>query len=159
MTAPVRRIDHIVTLVRDLDAAESTYFDRLGFARAWARSTGEGWTSFGVSLGNANLELLSPQSASTTPAGSFFRHALESRGEGLFMMAFEPVDIESAAANLKERGVNVTGSLAGSRADPLGGAVVSWRNLILDRAATSGVSSHSCASTISSAIRGKKEEP
>ena len=144
MTAVVRRIDHLMALVHDVGAAFETYTERLGLPIAWSFGRVDGWQSAGVSLGNANLELLSPQLASATPAASFFRHALESRGEGLFMMAFEPVDIESAAATLKERGVNVTGPLAGSRADPVGGAVVSWRNLIVDRAATSGVRTFLC---------------
>ena len=86
---PLKRIDHIVALVADLDAAFATYTDRLGLPISWQVESKDGWRSSAVWLGNASLELLEP-SADNGAAGAFFQRALDSRGEGLFLVAFEP---------------------------------------------------------------------
>ena len=86
---PLKRIDHIVALVRDLDASFTTYTERLGFPVSWQVESKDGWRSSAVWLGNASLELLEP-SSDDGAAGAFFHRALDSRGEGLFLVAFEP---------------------------------------------------------------------
>ena len=101
----VRRVDHVVVLVRDVDVALERYTGRLGFPLSWSKGAGEGWESAAVWLGNASLELLHP--AGNTQAGDFFRRALETRGEGLFLVAFEPAGMDSAVDALKDRGVRV----------------------------------------------------
>ncbi len=103
----VRRIDHIVSLVRDLDAAFDTYTGRLGFPVSWTRSTVDGGESCAVWLGDASLELLQPL-GDDSPASLFFRSAIDSGGEGPFMVAFEPVGITHATEELTSRGVAAT---------------------------------------------------
>jgi len=142
--AVVKRIDHLMALVGDVGAAFETYTERLGFGVAWQRGGGDGWESAGVFLGNANLELLSAEAESAGPTATFFRNAFESRGEGLFMLAFEPVEIEDAVAALRERNVSFLGPVAQSHVDPITGATSSWRNIFVDRAATAGVSAFLC---------------
>src|SRR2546426_12309192 len=102
----VNRIDHVVTLVRDLDAAFETYTQRLGFPISWEKSRGAEWQSAAVWLGNASMELLQPNSDGGS-AASFFAHALETRGEGLFLVAFEPCGLDNAIPELRRRDVPV----------------------------------------------------
>ena len=76
---PLKRIDHIVALVADLDAAFAIYTERLGLPISWQVESKEGWRSSALWLGNASLELLEP----SPPAdGAFFQRALDSRGVG-----------------------------------------------------------------------------
>src|SRR5207244_5903945 len=54
---PLKRIDHIVALVADLDAAFAIYTERLGLPISWQVESKEGWRSSALWLGNASLEL------------------------------------------------------------------------------------------------------
>ena len=59
---PLKRIDHIVALVHDLDSAFATYTECLGFPVSWQVESKDGWRSSAIWLGNASLELLEPSS-------------------------------------------------------------------------------------------------
>jgi catechol 2,3-dioxygenase-like lactoylglutathione lyase family enzyme len=67
----------------------------------------DGWRSSAVWLGNVSLELLEPRD-DCGEVGAFFRHALDRRGEGLFLVAFEPREMDYSVRTLRDRGVNVT---------------------------------------------------
>ncbi len=143
---PVRRIDHIVALVRDAPLAIDDYTRRLGFPLSWTLSAGAGWQSNAVWLGNASLELLQPAPESAEgPFGSFFQNALDKHDEGLFMLAFEPAPIDEAIADLRSRGATVTDPVASRvqnaemRADQRG-----FTNAFISRRSTAGVNTFLC---------------
>jgi methylmalonyl-CoA/ethylmalonyl-CoA epimerase len=104
--ALARRIDHIVALVRDADAAFETFAERLGLPVSWPpESHAAGWRNGAVWLGNCSFEVLCPVAPAASGTAGFFAHALEERGEGLFRIAFEPDGFERVVAALEERGV------------------------------------------------------
>ena len=101
---PIARIEAVTTLVRDADGAAER-FAELGFPLEWTGGGGDDWQSAAISMGNVDLEFMQPRGEDGT---SFFHRALESRGEGLFMIAFRTKDIDAAVADLRERGVGIT---------------------------------------------------
>jgi methylmalonyl-CoA/ethylmalonyl-CoA epimerase len=143
---PLKRIDHVVALVRDLDAALPTFTERLAFPVSWQVESKDGWRSSALWLGNACLELLEPSTADGgDSAGGFFGRALESRGEGLFLVAFEPVEIDYTVRSLRRRGAQV--------ADPVSSAVYGpgrndglrgYRSAFINRRSTPGLNSFIC---------------
>jgi catechol 2,3-dioxygenase-like lactoylglutathione lyase family enzyme len=114
---PLRRIDHIVALVADLDIAFATYSKSLGLPISWQVESKDGWRSSAVWLGNASLELLEP-SGDNGAADAFFQRALDSRGEGLFLVAFEPTDIDYSVRALRRRGAHVADPISSAVFDP-----------------------------------------
>jgi len=133
----LKRIDHVVVLARDVDTAFATYTERLGFPVSWRRERHEGWENAAVWLGNVSLELLSPLPGAE---GSFFARALEERGEGVFLVAFDPGDIDAALAELRERGVGVTDPIASAR----DGQPRSYRTAFIGRQFTPGLNTFLC---------------
>ena len=142
---PLRRIDHVVAIVRDLDSAFAAYTDRVGFPISWQVESKDGWRSSALWLGNASLELLEPSAEAEGVAGSFFQRALNSRGEGLFLIAFEPPDIDYSVRALRTRGAQVADPVAGgvfdsARNDGLRGYVSAF----ISRRSTAGLNSFLC---------------
>jgi len=133
----LKRIDHVVVLARDAASAFATYTERLGFPVSWRPERHDGWENAAVWLGNASLELLAPRAGAE---GSFFARALEERGEGVFLVAFDPGDIEGALVELRERGVNVTDPVA-SAGD---GQPRSYRTAFISRQFTPGLNTFLC---------------
>ena len=141
---PLKRIDHIVALVADLDTAFATYTNSLGLPISWQVESKDGWRSSALWLGNASLELLEP-SADNGASGAFFLRALESHGEGLFLVAFEPAEIDYSVGALRRRGAQV--------ADPISSAVFdpgrkdgqrAYRSAFINRRSTPGLNSFIC---------------
>ncbi len=137
----LKRIDHVAVLVEDLDAAFDTYTTRLGFPVSWHRETHESSRNAALWLGNASLELLQPLSEGSGPLGAFFRQAMETRGPGLFMVAFEPDGIERTVDGLRQRGAGV--------GDPNPGTVEgahprSYLTAVVSRRSTPGLESFLC---------------
>ena len=142
---PLKRIDHIVALVRDLDSAFMAYTQRLGFPRSWQVESKEGWRSSALWLGNASLELIEPSSQGEDRAGAFFRRALDSRGEGLSLVAFEPPDIDYSVRALRARGAQVADPVTSrvfdaGRTDGFHG----YRSAFISRRSTAGLNSFLC---------------
>jgi catechol 2,3-dioxygenase-like lactoylglutathione lyase family enzyme len=140
----LKRIDHVVAIVRDLDGAFETYTRQLGFPVSWRVESKDGWRSSAVWLGDASLELLDP-SENNGEAGAFFQRALESRGEGLFLVAFQPNGIDQSVGFLRERGAAVT--------DPVKSAVSNtdgrdgprgYRSAFIGRRSTAGLNTFLC---------------
>jgi len=139
---PLKRIDHIVALVADLDAAFAIYTERLGLPISWQVESKEGWRSAALWLGNASLELLEP----SPPAdGAFFQRALDSRGEGLFLVAFEPPDLDYSVRALRNRGSQVADPIASGVMDSnrIGG-LRGYRTAFISRRSTAGLNSFLC---------------
>jgi len=141
---PLKRIDHIVVLVRDLDLAFATYTERLGFPISWQVESKDGWRSSALWFGNASLELLEP-SAGSGEAGAFFRRALDTRGEGLFLVAFEPTEIEYSVGALRRRGAHVADPIASAVFDPeRRDGMRGYRSAFINRRSTPGLNSFIC---------------
>ncbi len=134
----VKRIDHIVALVEDADAALAQYQERLGFPVSWRVSGGPGWRSNAIWFGNGSLELLQPD------GGSGFESALERQGPGLFAIAFEPWPIEQAVAELRRREVQISEPMhedteEADRPDTLG-----FTTVFINRKHTAGTNTFLC---------------
>jgi len=140
----LKRIDHVMVLVRDVGRAFATYTERLGFPVSWPPERQEGWENAAVWLGSASLELLSPLAESGSAEATFLARALEERGEGVFMVAFDPGDIESTVAGLRERGVTVTEPVAGTAGSGAGGRRRSYRTAFISSQFTPGINSFIC---------------
>jgi catechol 2,3-dioxygenase-like lactoylglutathione lyase family enzyme len=142
---PLKRIDHIVALVRGLDAAFATYTQRLGFPVSWRVESKDGWPCSALWLGNASLELLESFPDGDAGAGAFFQRALDSRGEGLFLVAFEPPDIDYSVSAMRNRGTSVADPVASAvfdtnRSDGLRG----YRSAFINRRSTPGLNTFIC---------------
>ena len=140
----LRRIDHVMVLVRDAGSAFATCTERLGFPASWQPERHEGWENAAVWMGNASMELLSPLDESGSTEAAFFARALEERGEGVFMVAFDPGDIESAVRDLRGHGVQVSDPVSGSGGDGGVGQGRSYRTAIISRQFTPGLNSFIC---------------
>jgi len=142
---PLKRIDHIVVLVRDLDSAFATYTQCLGFPVSWQVESKDGWRSSALWLGNASLELLEPSRHSTAGAGAFFQRALDSGGEGLFLVAFEPPDIDYSVRALRNRGAQVADPIASAVFDPnRNDGLRGYRTAFVSRRDTAGLNAFIC---------------
>ncbi|MGE5690476.1 MAG: methylmalonyl-CoA epimerase [Pseudomonadota bacterium] len=98
-----RGIHHLGVAVEDLDAAVDTYA-RLFGAELEHRATvaAQGVEAAAVILGDGRVELLAAL-GEDTPVGRF----LASRGPGMHHVAYEVADIDSAIADLAERGAEL----------------------------------------------------
>lgn len=90
--------------MHDVDAAFEMFTQRLGFPVSWPVESQAAWRNGAVWLGNCSLELLTPVPGATA-GGAFFGRALASRGEGLFLIAFEPDSFDRAVEALNANGV------------------------------------------------------
>jgi methylmalonyl-CoA epimerase len=103
---PVKRIDHVAIVVRDLDTALRFYRDTLGVAPSRVID----FPREGVKIaflplggpGGSEIELLEP----TDPAGGVSRF-LEKRGEGMHHICLEVENIDEALAELTAAGAAV----------------------------------------------------
>lgn len=141
---PLTRIDHVVALVRDLGSAFDDYTAVLGFPVSWRLQSKDGWHSSAVWLGNVSLELIEPRDG-CGEAGAFFRHALDRRGEGLFLVAFEPQEMDYSVRTLRNRGVNVTDPIVSHVSNA--GAQEGWRGYrtaFINRRDTAGLDAFMC---------------
>jgi methylmalonyl-CoA/ethylmalonyl-CoA epimerase len=142
---PLKRIDHIVALVRNLDSAFPTFTNRLSFPISWQVESKDGWRSSALWLGNASLELLEPSLNGDAASGAFFQRALDSRGEGLFLVAFEPPDIDYSVRALRRRGADVADPIASAVFDPgRKDGLRGYRSAFINRRSTPGLNSFIC---------------
>jgi methylmalonyl-CoA/ethylmalonyl-CoA epimerase len=108
-----KRIDHVVIAVKDLEAAVATYEGNFGLTRV---SGGEvpslGIRNAFLQIGDAQIELVTPLSEQGPVADFLAKH-----GGGMYLLALEVDDLDSAVAELQEKGarVNVAQGSAGQR--------------------------------------------
>jgi methylmalonyl-CoA epimerase len=101
-----RRIDHVAIIVRNIEQALVFYRDTLGITPSEIKEvpTEQVRIAF-LPMGGPNgseIELIEP----TTPNSSLTRF-LEKRGEGLHHICLEVADIDTALAEMQEKGVPV----------------------------------------------------
>src|SRR5882757_11126199 len=83
-------LDHVVVLIRELEAAVTAYQTLFARAPAW-RSTGDGAETVLFTLDNMTLELMSPSGDGAV--ADRIRAALAEHGEGLASICFRTKDI------------------------------------------------------------------
>ncbi len=101
----IKRIDHVVAVVGDLEAGIRAWQNALGLGEPSRRSadTRAGYIAAAFDLpGGGFLELIQP----TDPAGPVARR-LERAGEGVYLVALAVEDLGAAVASLRTRGVQV----------------------------------------------------
>jgi catechol 2,3-dioxygenase-like lactoylglutathione lyase family enzyme len=90
-------LDHVVVLVKDIEAGAKAYELLLGRAPSW-RSDGDGSKTILFTLDNMSLELMAP--AGDTPTARRIREVISLSGEGLASLCFAVGDIERAFRRL-----------------------------------------------------------
>jgi len=97
------RVDHIGVAVEDLDAAIALHERDYGMALVHREVIDEqGVEAVLLDVGENHVELLRPLS-DDTPVGRF----LAARGPGLHHVAYQVGDVDSALAQLRERGLRL----------------------------------------------------
>ena len=101
----VKRIDHVGIVVKDLDAALTTYERNFGL-KADASRGGDvpvfAIKNAFVPIGGTDLEFFQPTS-DEGPVAKFVKE----RGEGIYMMSIEVDDLTAAIAHLRGLGARV----------------------------------------------------
>ena len=96
--AATARLAHVGVAVRDLDDAARFYREVLGI-QPHAPQVADGATIVGLTLGGAEVELLTAQDAES-PIGKF----LATRGPGIHHLCFRVPDLEAALARCRAAG-------------------------------------------------------
>lgn len=129
-------LDHVVVLVRDLEAAIAFHRTLFGRAPAW-RAEADGAASAIFTLGNMALEVLSP--AGEGDAAARIRAALDAQGEGPASLAFAVDDIDRLHRRLTRLALAPEDISEGTSRDLGSGATLTWRRTRAATAATHGV--------------------
>ena len=111
----LKRLDHVVIAVRELDEAARAWEHSLGLkAERAVQPAGSDVRLASLPAGNAFLQLTQPIAADHALAAF-----INERGEGMFSLSVEVDDLEAAVAELRGRGVQVSdlepGMLEGTR--------------------------------------------
>jgi catechol 2,3-dioxygenase-like lactoylglutathione lyase family enzyme len=132
----ITALDHIVLLVRDIDAAVAGYQALLGRAPAW-RAERDGVATAIFALANTALELMAP--AGEGDGAKPVRAALDAQGEGLASLAFAVGDIARARRRLSRLGLAPSEVSEGDSRDLGTGRTMRWRRIRAATEATGGV--------------------
>src|SRR5688572_14382246 len=120
------RLDHLVFVVRDLEASAASFEALLGRRRSWrGRHPLYGTVNLLYRLDTAYLELLArdPQSTVQSAWGDSVDAFLAAHGEGFFSVALGTPDGAAAVAELRARGIPAGEARAGEGVDLDTGAV------------------------------------
>lgn len=129
-------LDHVVLLVRDIEAGIAGYQTLLGRAPSW-RTESHGAATAMFTLANMSLELMAPSGEGT--AGERVRAALDKQGEGLASLAFAVADITKAHRRLTRLGLAPDEIGDGQSHDVASGASMSWQRFRASNEFTQGV--------------------
>lgn len=114
MLASLEGLDHVVVMVRELDAA-AEHWRALGFTLSprGTHSAHMGSGNYTMMFGTDYVELLGV--LHDTPHNAASREFLQRRGEGIERAAFTTRDAAEGAAALRARGIDATGPVEFSR--------------------------------------------
>lgn len=129
-------LDHVVILVRDLEAGIAAYGALLACKPAW-RSQGDGAESVLFTLDNMSVELLAPAGAGL--AADRVRAAIDASGEGLASLCFRVDDIARLHRRLERLALKPEPVATAESRDVLSGASLSWQRTRAATDATHGV--------------------
>ena len=123
-------LDHLVALVRDIEAASLAYERLLARAPAW-QSSGDGSNRVLFTLENMSLELMAPDGSGAN--ADHIRRLLSDRGEGLASLCFRVSDIDKMHRRLDRVALRPEPVVEVETSDEASGAQLRWRRT---RAAT-----------------------
>jgi catechol 2,3-dioxygenase-like lactoylglutathione lyase family enzyme len=129
-------LDHVVVLVRDIQAAEAAYRTLFARAPAW-RNSGDGADRVMFTLDNMTLELMSPTGEG--PIAERIRGVIAAQGEGLASLCFRTPDIAKMHRRLERLTLKPEPVAAVESRDAASGAVLSWKRTRTASEATRGV--------------------
>ena len=129
-------LDHLVALVKDIDAASRAYEKLLARAPAW-RSSGDGSSRVLFTLENTSLELMAPSGSG--PNAERIRQLLADRGEGLASLCFRVSDVEKMHRRLGRVALRPEPVADVESTDDGSGAHLRWRRTRAASDATRGV--------------------
>lgn len=129
-------LDHVVLLVRDIEAGVATYQTLLGQKPAW-RSQGDGTESVLFTLDNMSVELLAPRGDGA--AADHVRAAIDTNGEGLASLCFRVSDIARMHRRLDRLTLKPEPIADAESRNELGDASLSWKRTRAATEATRGV--------------------
>jgi catechol 2,3-dioxygenase-like lactoylglutathione lyase family enzyme len=129
-------LDHVVVLVRELEAGVAAYQTLFACAPAW-RSTGDGAETALFTLDNMTLELMSPKGDGA--AADRIRAALTEHGEGLASICFRTGDIARMHRRLDRLALKPEPIAEIDSRDTASGANLSWKRTRASTEATRGV--------------------
>jgi catechol 2,3-dioxygenase-like lactoylglutathione lyase family enzyme len=123
-------LDHVVVLVRDIEAGVATYQTLFARAPAW-RSSSDGAETVLFTLDNMSLELMAPRGDGA--AADRIRGVLTEQGEGLASICFRTGDVARMHRRLDRLTLKPEPIADAESFDANSGAISSWRRT---RAAT-----------------------
>ena len=129
-------LDHVVVLLRDLEAGAATYETLLARAPAW-RGAGDGTETLLFTLDNMTLELMAPNGAGA--AADRIRAVLAEQGEGLASVCFRTGDIARLHRRLDRLALKPEPIAGVESLDTATGATLSWKRTRAAAEATHGV--------------------
>jgi catechol 2,3-dioxygenase-like lactoylglutathione lyase family enzyme len=129
-------LDHVVVLVRDLEAGVAAYQTLFARAPAW-RSSGDGAETVLFTLDNMTLELVSPVGNGAT--ADRIRTALAEQGEGLASICFRTRDIAKMHRRLDRLTLKPEPVADAESRDAISGATLSWKRTRASTESTRGV--------------------
>jgi catechol 2,3-dioxygenase-like lactoylglutathione lyase family enzyme len=129
-------LDHVVVLVRELEAGVAAYQTLFARAPAW-RSAGDGAQTVLFTLDNMTLELVSPVGNGAT--ADRIRTALAEQGEGLASICFGTSDIAKMHRRLERLALKPEPVADAESRDAISGGTLSWRRTRASTDATRGV--------------------
>ena len=129
-------LDHVVVLVRELEAGVAAYQTLFARAPAW-RSAGDGAETVLFTLDNMTLELMSPKGDGAV--ADRIRAALAEQGEGLASICFGTNDIAKMHRRLDRLMLMPEPVADAESRDMASGATLSWKRTRASTEATRGV--------------------
>jgi catechol 2,3-dioxygenase-like lactoylglutathione lyase family enzyme len=129
-------LDHVVVLVRELEAGVAAYQTLFARAPAW-RSTADGAETALFTLDNMTLELMSPSGGGV--AADRIRTALAEQDEGLASICFRTNDIAKMYRRLDRLTLKPEPVADAESRDAVSGATLSWKRTRAATDATRGV--------------------
>ncbi len=129
-------LDHVVVLVRDIDAATAAYQLLLARAPAW-RSTRDGAATVLFTLDNVTLELMAP--VGNSDAADRIRSVLAEQDDGLASICFRTGDIARMHRRLDRLALKPEPIADGESRDAASAATMSWKRTRTAADATRGV--------------------
>jgi catechol 2,3-dioxygenase-like lactoylglutathione lyase family enzyme len=129
-------LDHVVVLVRELEAGVAAYQTLFARAPAW-RSTDAGAETVLFTLDNMTLELVSP--VGNGAIGDRIRLALAEQGEGLASICFRTKDIAKMHCRLDRLMLKPEPVADAESRDMASGATLSWKRTRASTETTRGV--------------------
>ena len=136
VAAMITNLDHVVVLVRDLEAGVASYRTLFGRESSW-RTQSKGAATAMFTLNHMSLELMAPSGDGGT--GDRVRAALDKQGEGLASFAFAVDDIARMHRRLARLGLAPGDIADGESRDLASGKTMNWTRTRASNESTHGI--------------------